>query len=214
MLRTPQQDMSFAIDATNNDRDIPDALAELLRLVTTTSTLRTLSFHSNRDLHAFQTAVTGFNVQFDGIAASFSISRRRMVVPIYKHWSASTVRLQIVQQDNIIQLLAFFEDFSHADAMNFQLKSMDTFEKVDKGGKSYVKLVDAKFALPVEERRGEGKMGKEEGRESGWAKKGGRRRFVCLDLVEYPGEHDDILIGFDDKKGEFILPLVGAEWVD
>jgi len=87
--------------------------------------------------------------------------------------------------------------------MNFQLKSMDVFEKLDKNGKFYVKLVDAKFALPVEERRGEGKMGKEEGRVSGWAKAGGRRRFVCLDLVEYPGEHDDILIGFEDAAGMY-----------
>lgn len=121
-----------------------------------------------------------------------------MVVPIYKQWTANTIRIQVVVQDNIIQLLAFFEDFSHADAMNFQLKSMDVFEKTDKGGKACVRLVDAKFALPVEERRGEGKMGKEEGKISGWA--GMKRRFVCLDQIEYPGEHDDILIAFETAE--------------
>ena len=63
-----------------------------------------------------------------------------MVVPIYKQWTANTIRIQIVVQDNIIQLLAFFEDFSHADAMNFQLKSMDVFEKTDKGGKPGIRL--------------------------------------------------------------------------
>lgn len=128
-----------------------------------------------------------------------------MVVPIYKQWTANTIRIQIVSQDNIIQLLAFFEDFSHADAMNFQLKSMDKFEKTEKSGKACVRLVDAKFALPVEERRGEGKMGKEEGKISGWT--GMKRRFVCLDQIEYPGEHDDILIGFDgaDSKSNFAL---------
>jgi hypothetical protein len=134
------------------------------------------------------------------IASTFSVSRRRMVVPIYKQWTANTIRIQVVAQDNIIQLLAFFEDFSHADAMNFQLKSMDVFEKTDKGGKACVRLVDAKFALPVEERRGEGKMGKEEGKISGWA--GMKRRFVCLDQIEYPGEHDDILIGFDGAESK------------
>ena len=66
MLRTPQQDMAFAIDATNSEPDIPDALAELLRLVTSASTLRTLTFYSLKDLHDFQMAVTGFNVMFDG----------------------------------------------------------------------------------------------------------------------------------------------------
>jgi hypothetical protein len=134
------------------------------------------------------------------IASSFSISRRRMVVPIYKQWTANNIRIQIVEQDNILQLLAFFEDFSHADAMNFQLRVMDTFEKTDKGGKFGLKLVDAKFALPVEERRGEGKMQKEEGRLTGWA--GTKRKFVCLDEIEYPGEHDDILIQFEKAESK------------
>jgi hypothetical protein len=123
-----------------------------------------------------------------------------MVVPIYKQWTANLIRLQIVEQDNVIQLLAFFEDFSHADAMNFKLSSMDVFEKTDKGGKYGLKLVDAKFALPVDQRRGEGKMQKAEGRLTGWA--GTKRRFVCLDEIEYPGEHDDILIQFETPEGK------------
>lgn len=123
-----------------------------------------------------------------------------MVVPIYKQWTANTIRIQIVEQDNIVQLLAFFEEFSHADAMNFQLRPMDVFEKTDKGGKACVRLVDCKFALPVDERRGEGKMQKEEGRLTGWA--GMKRKFVCLDQIEYPGEHDDIVIAFDSAESK------------
>ncbi|ORY08666.1 hypothetical protein BCR34DRAFT_488427 [Clohesyomyces aquaticus] len=198
LLRNAQQDLALAIDARRSEKGVPDELGELLRTLTTASTLRTLTFHSFKDLHAFQLAVTGFHVMFDGIASNFSISRRRMVVPIYKQWTATNIRLQVVSQDNIIQLLAFFEDFSHADAMNFQLKTMDVFEKTDKSGRPGIKLVDAKFALPVEERRGEGKMGKEEGKISGWA--GMKRKFVCLDVIEYPGEHDDISIQFDSVE--------------
>ncbi|KAF1942403.1 hypothetical protein EJ02DRAFT_167679 [Clathrospora elynae] len=210
LLREAQQDMAVAIDGSRTDRDVPDALAELLRTLTSASTVRRLTFNSFKDLHTFQLAVTGFNVKFDGIATTFSISRRRMVVPIYKQWSATTIRIQIVQQDNIIQLLAFFEDFSHADAMNFQLRTMDTFEKTDKGGKFGLKLVDAKFALPVEERRGEGKMQKAEGRLTGWS--GTKRKFVCLDEIEYPGEHDDILIQFDsaETRDQFAKALPAA----
>lgn len=198
LLRNPQQDMAVAVDASRSEKDVPDALAELSRTLATASTIRKLTFNSFKDLHAFQLAVTGFHVKFDGIASTLQISRRRMVVPIYKQWTANTIRIQIVVQDNIVQLLAFFEDFSHADAMNFQLKSMDVFEKTDKGGKPGLRLVDAKFALPVEERRGEGKMGKEEGRISGWA--GMKRKFVCLDVIEYPGEHDDMVISFDSVE--------------
>ncbi|KAF2996255.1 hypothetical protein E8E13_004171 [Curvularia kusanoi] len=198
LLRNPQQDMAVAVDSSRTDQGVPDALADLLRTLTNATTIRRLAFNSFKDLHAFQLAVTGFEVKFDGIASTFSISRRRMVVPIYKQWTANTIRLQIVHQDNVIQLLAFFEDFSHADAMNFRLSSMDTFEKKDSGGKFGVKLVDAKFALPVDQRRGEGKMQKAEGRLTGWA--GVKRRFVCLDEIEYPGEHDDILIMFDTAE--------------
>ena len=200
LLRDAQQDLTVAIDGGRSERDIPDALAELLKTLTTASTIRKLTFNSFKDLHAFQYAVTGFEVKFDGIASSFSISRRRMVVPIYKQWTANIIRIQVVVQDNIIQLLAFFEEFSHADAMNFQLRVTDTFEKSDKGGKFGLKLVDAKFALPVEERRGQGKMQKEEGKLTGWA--GTKRKFVCLDEIEYPGEHDDILIQFDSAESK------------
>ncbi|KAL5116299.1 hypothetical protein ACEQ8H_005757 [Pleosporales sp. CAS-2024a] len=198
LLRNAQQDLTIAIDGSRTERGTPDDLAQVLRTVAAASTIRRLTFNSFKDLHTFQFAVTGFQVKFDGIASAFSISRRRMVVPIYKQWTANRIRIQVVEQDNIVQLLAFFEDFSHADAMNFQLRVTDTCEITDKGGKFGLKLVDAKFALPVEERRGEGKMQKETGRLSGWA--GTKRKFVCLDEIEYPGEHDDILIQFDSAE--------------
>jgi hypothetical protein len=119
-----------------------------------------------------------------------------MVVPIYKRWEANNVRLQVVEQENVVQLLAFFEDFSHADCMNFPLKSMDVFEKVEKGGKAAIRLVDAKFWLPPEEKKGE--------------VKGEARKFVCLDMPEYPGEHDDITISFDSQAGKACFSLLGA----
>ena len=73
-------------------------------------------------------------------------------------------------------------------------------EKSDKGGKPSLRLVDAKFPLPVEERKGEGKMQKVEGRLSGWA--GTKRKFVCLDVIEYPGEHDDVVITFENAESK------------
>jgi hypothetical protein len=58
--------MAVAIDATRADKDTPDALADLLRTLTSASTIRRLTFNSFADLHAFQLAVTGFQVKFDG----------------------------------------------------------------------------------------------------------------------------------------------------
>lgn len=109
-----------------------------------------------------------------------------MVVPIYKRLEADHARIQIIQRENIVQLLAFFEDFGPADCMNFQLKSMDVFENVEKSGKFCVRLVDAKFALPHKE---DGIVRTE------------LHKFTCLDHPEYPGEHDDITIGFDSAAG-------------
>ena len=118
----------------------------------------------------------------DSVVSTFAISRRRMVVPIYKRWEASATRIQVVQQDKVLQLLAFFSDFSHGTCMSFQLKSTDVYEGFGRSGKHVVRFVDAKFALP-------------KGDESD------SRHFVCLDLPEYPGEHDDIFIAFDSKEG-------------
>ena len=81
-----------------------------------------------------------------------------------------------------MQLVVFLDDFSHGHCMNFQLKGMDVFESSAKSGKYFVRIVDAKFALP--------KPGNDVA-----------SRFVCLDIPEYPGEHDDITIGFDSEQG-------------
>jgi hypothetical protein len=60
--------MAVAVDSNRTDKDVPDALAELLRTLTNASTIRRLAFNSFKDLHAFQLAVTGFDVRFDGYA--------------------------------------------------------------------------------------------------------------------------------------------------
>lgn len=103
-------------------------------------------------------------------------------MPIHKRWEANRARLQILKQDKIVQLVAFFDDFNHGDCMNFALKSTDIFESFNRSAKFCVRIVDAKFALPKD---GEG----------------ARRKFVCLDMPEYPGEHDDIVITFDTEAG-------------
>lgn len=66
LLRNPQQDMAVAIDGSRTDRDVPDALTDLLKTLTSASTIRRLTFNTFKDLHAFQLAVTGFDVKFDG----------------------------------------------------------------------------------------------------------------------------------------------------
>jgi hypothetical protein len=117
------------------------------------------------------------------VAASFAISRRRTVVPIHKKWETNSARIQVVQQNKTLQLLAFFSEFSHGTCMNFILKSTDTYETFSRSGKSGLRIVDAKFALPRTD-------------------EDNTSRFVCLDSPDYPLEHDDISITFESQTGK------------
>jgi hypothetical protein len=109
-----------------------------------------------------------------------------MVVPIYKKWEASLARIQIVRQEKVTQMLVFFVDFHHGTCMNFVLKGTDYIESFNRSGKFGLRIVDAKFALPK----------KDDDPSSD---------FVCLDMPEYPIEHDDIAIAFDTEAGKFQL---------
>lgn len=66
LLRNAQHDLAVAVDGSRTDRDVPEALTELLKTLTAASTVRKLTFNSFKDLHDFQFAVTGFDVKFDG----------------------------------------------------------------------------------------------------------------------------------------------------
>ncbi|ROT36769.1 hypothetical protein SODALDRAFT_206776 [Sodiomyces alkalinus F11] len=185
VMRRPQLDMTVAISEAQLSREVAKEIAETLQVLQTAQTVRTFAFPSLQDLHGFQAALTGFQVRFDGLAAGFAISRRRMVVPIHKKWDAGWTRIQVVQQDKAMQLLAFFPDFQHGQCMSFVLKGTDVFETFSRGGKAGLRLVDAKFPLPRVPQDGEGPtddMGT-----------------VCLDLPDLPGEHDDIALLFEKE---------------
>ncbi|KAK4231799.1 hypothetical protein QBC38DRAFT_204573 [Podospora fimiseda] len=187
LFRQPQVDATLVVGGANMPRD-PAGLTHALNVLQQASTIRTFSFSKLEDLHKFETAVTGFDVLFDGIASTFAIARRRMVVPIHKKWEAGATRIQVVQQDGVAQILAFFEDFSHGKSMGFNLKGTDVYESFGKAGKAGLKLVDAKFPLP-----------KTLPADQDGAQAAADSAFLCLDLPELPGEHDDISIIFESE---------------
>lgn len=197
MLRQPQSDLTMSIDTRQYPQHVTDGISELMRLVQEGQTIRTFTFATTDDLHAFEAAITGFAVLYDGVASSFSISRRMMVVSIHHKWNASNVRLQVVSQGSVVKVLAFMEDFSHADALCFQVKPSDVFENVkgdNKNKKWAIKMKEAKFSLP----------GQKEGKEDVDTEEKSRRRFVNLEGLDYAEEHDDITVGFDTEEGEFL----------
>lgn len=102
------------------------------------------------------------------------------MVPIYKKWEAALARVQVVRQEKVVQMLVFFGDFQHGTCMNFVLKGTDIMESFIRSGKFGIRMVDAKFALPK----------KDDDPAS---------NFVCLDMPEYPIEHDDLTITFDTE---------------
>lgn len=195
--------MTVSLD-TRKAQQGPESLTKLVRTTATTPTTRTLTFSTLEEMHTFQQALTRYTVRFDGSANLFAISRRRMVVPIYKKWEATKVRIQILTLGSVTKIAAFFEDFSHADAMVFQIKSTDTFEKAkgDKPAKYCVKFVDAKFSLPKKEKDGEEVEDEPPSDAKVWGR-GVRRRFINMEGLDYAGEHDDITIGFETEEGTF-----------
>lgn len=193
ILRQPQQDMTIGLSESHVPKGAMRDITQSLQVVSKTQTVRSFSFPTTKDLHQFQAALTGFNVIFDAVAATFAISRRRMVVPIHKKWEAGRTRIQIVQQDKVMQMLVFFEEFHHGHCMGFVLKGTDVFEAFGRSSKAGLKMVDAKFPLP---RRGD------EGHKKDVGGNPDEAAFLCLDLPEIPGEHDDITMLFESEAGE------------
>lgn len=185
--RSPQSDMTMCFADNTLSKELYESLRQMLAHIARSPSLRIFDFDSLQELHTFQELTTGFSVLFDGFAKTFAISRRRMVVPIHKRWEATTTRLQVVKHEKTVQLLAFFQDFSHGSCMNFVLKSTDVFESFARSGIPYLCIVDAKFALPSEQTDT-------------------NHEYVCLELPEYPGEHDDISIGFENEQGKHSRP--------
>ncbi|KAJ5975027.1 hypothetical protein N7481_008734 [Penicillium waksmanii] len=193
LYRPAQQDLTVSLADNLVRPEMPDQVADFLQKMTAKPMVRRLDFANIQALHAFEQAVTGFSVIYDSIASSFTISRRRSMVPIYKKWEASLARVQIVKQEKVVQLLAFFQDFHHGSCMNFVLKGTDHIESFGRSGKFGIRIVDAKFALPKKDD------------DPGSA-------FVCLDMPEYPIEHDDIAITFDSEaeRTNFKVALPGS----
>ena len=191
LLRAAQQDMTWGFADGVLEEPASSSLSHVIHSMGTSPSVMTYQLRSLPDLHSFQAMLTGFHVLYDGLASTFSISRRRMVVPMHKRWEASTPRLQIVKQDKTVQLVAFFKDFSHGTCMNFALKMTDSFETFARSGVSFLRIVDAKFSLPKDESNP-------------------ARDFVCLDMPDFPSEHDDIVIGFDNEQGERLKRLTGS----
>ncbi|KEY67614.1 hypothetical protein S7711_07811 [Stachybotrys chartarum IBT 7711] len=187
ILRQPQQDVTISVSEAHVPKELPRNLSDALELLRNNQTIRNLEFNNLKDLHDFQRALTGFEVIFDALAATFAIARRRMVVPIHKKWEAGFTRIQVVRnEDKQLQLLAFFEDFQHGHCMNFVLKGTDVYESMNRSGKPGIKFIDAKFPLP---RLPDDKDGDYDD-----------MAFVCLDLPDLPGEHDDISIVFEKES--------------
>jgi hypothetical protein len=66
ILRSAQEDIAMSVDAKRIEPGAADALDELLATVNREASIRTLHFRNLPELHAFQTAITGFTVLYDG----------------------------------------------------------------------------------------------------------------------------------------------------
>lgn len=226
VYRRGQSDLTICLNSKLTAEEDRESVARFLTIAPVTPTTRTFNFFSLVDLHAFQYLITGFSVLFDSRVLNYAISRRRMVVPLSKKWEAQGTRLQILRQDKVTQLAAYFpSDFSHGRCMNFVVKETDILEVYMKNGRYVAKIVDAKFALPSRQTTKSASTPNihsydavEEGvppqsavssshhHQSSSSINGSLQgqstaesAFVCIDLPDYPSEHADITIMFDDE---------------
>ncbi|CAK7205055.1 hypothetical protein SEUCBS139899_007819 [Sporothrix eucalyptigena] len=207
LVRQAQQDFTVAVSDVQVPRELGRDLAEGLRVAKAYPTCRALRFATLTDLHIVQQAITGYKVLFDGVATTFGIARRRMVVPIHKKWEAGLTRIQVVihPDTKVVQLLAFFQEFHYGHCMSFVLKGTDVFEAFGRGSKAGIKFDDAKFPLPRMPIGGDSGSVSDNGSGGGGGGIEGmmgnsETAFVCLDMPDLPGEHDDISILFDKES--------------
>jgi hypothetical protein len=194
ILRVAQDDLTISFTQNLLGKTDYQDLTKTLAQIASSSTRRTYEFPTQKDLLVFEAMLTGFTIMYDGSATNFSIARRRMVVSLHKKIETNLARLQVVQRGSVIQVVAFFNDFSLGRCMSFLVKGLDKFESFSKHEKHYVRFVDAKFALPKAEK------------ENVW-----ENDFLCLDTPEFASEHDDIVVGFDNEQGMCSFPVIGIE---
>jgi hypothetical protein len=104
VLRLPQEDLSFSLsNYSTAESEHPDNLETDLDTLRTQPSIRTYNFPNLSELHLFQSAITGFSILFDAMVTSFSISRRRMMIPIHKEWSSPHTRIQVLRRGKVVQ---------------------------------------------------------------------------------------------------------------
>ena len=200
---------------------VTQQMSSLARLASSQPTVRRMTFKSFPDLHAFQLAITGHVVRFDGLCSLFSIQRRRAVVAINKKLEATRVRLQIVAEADQspssvqgVKILAFFQDFAAADAIILDIKAKDRFEAVkqDKSGRYAVKLVEAQFGLSSTDTDRDNRDDEDERDASHGTSidPAISKRFVNLEGLDFLEERDDITVAFDEQKGQSTLHDCGT----
>ncbi|KAL4993617.1 hypothetical protein BDV10DRAFT_198181 [Aspergillus recurvatus] len=183
--RLPQKDLSMTVSQDLVSQGLFARLKCLLPATQVKPSTRMIKFKSQDDLHKFQEAVTGFKVLFDSMSTRFLITRRRRLLPLLKQWDTNIARVQVIQQGNKVQIVAFFHNFRRWKCLNFQVTALDEFESVEQKGEWGVRVNDAKYALPQPESGCEPDVPDS----------------VCLDELEYPTEHDDIAVMFGDEMG-------------
>jgi hypothetical protein len=186
ILREPQKDLTYSHSTLDMSVCDYKALEKKLQDIQTQSSIRTFGFLNLSELHQFQASITGFCVLFDGTPESFSISRRRLLLPKSKEWKSPSTRIQLLRRKESFQLVAYFEGFRYGKCMNFALKKTDSFEMVKVKNLTLIRFIDAKFALPSGD----------------YASSEIACGFVNLDALEYPSENNNITIGFENYSGK------------
>lgn len=170
ILSSPDPRRTVEDAPDSRDEQVQVTLDRLRHAVREVPTKQTLQFGHLTDLHAFQYAIGGYPVTYDGICNWFP-SRRRAAFPLSRAGKAIPARVQILSGRGRTRLLAFL---AGGRAYSLDLKAWDAFEPVDsKEGWVGVRLVGARPATSDD-----------------------RNEFLTLSLTEITEHLEDCVLGF------------------
>ncbi|KAF2404473.1 hypothetical protein EJ06DRAFT_579090 [Trichodelitschia bisporula] len=193
LLRPPQSDLTVLVDPCPSSGLPAQVATSLVQAALQEATQRSYAFANLVDMHAFQSAVTGYSVLYDSTVRSFGATRRRSagLGGRKKVVEAARARVQVFGENGArgsVVVVAFCDGWALGESVAFVVRSGDTCERVDGKDKGCgVRLLEAKFGI----------------------REGGGGAFVCLDVLEYPGECEDLWLGFegDGERDRFLDAL-------
>lgn len=186
VLCAPSHMRKLRVRSGHTDAQLAQSLKEASDVIRSQEVVQTWDFADPADMHAFQKAVTGFDVLYDGLTHMLMPSGHPTILG-HKH-RYKDARVQILSKDKRTCLVAFPAD---GQALFVELHSRDVYEHAHvKDGQPAVRLIDAQFVFGPESSICEG------------------RSHLPLSMELFANHKGDLTVAFDDEASRAAFTAV------